>query len=189
VSIRKGMPQTMNAGQLAALIAAGFFAAGMCAAVYVLIKLARLVSAATAVVTGYQAGADDLMARASAAVQRADEQLARTGALTESVEQVSASMSDLSEQVSAVAGTARLIANGLGVPALRLAAAGYGVRQALAVRLPGAAARQRRAVRLGTAGAGVAGVAALAPKGEATALARSADADGPRRAVRGRAAR
>jgi hypothetical protein len=188
------MPQPMNAGQLAALIAAGFFAAGMCAAVYVLLKLARLVSAATVVVAGYQAGVDDLMARASAAVQRADEQLARTGALTESVEQVSASMSDLSEQVSAVAGTARLIANGLGAPALRLAAARYGVRQALAVRLPGAAARQRRAVRLGTGGGvgggmGVAGGTALAPNAETTALARSADAAGRSRAVRGRAAR
>ncbi len=185
------MPQPMNAGQLAALIAAGFFAAGMCAAVYVLLKLARLVSAATAVVTGYQAGVDDLMTRATAAVQRADEQLARTGALTESVEQVSASMSDLSEQVSAVAGTARLIANGLGTPALRLAAARYGVRQALAVRLPGAAARQRRAVRLGAAGGGVgaAGVTALTPKRETAELARSADAAGLGRAVRGRAAR
>jgi len=189
------MPQPMNAGQLAALIAAGFFAAGMCAAVYVLLKLARLVSAATAVVTGYQAGVDDLMARASAAVQRADEQLARTGALTDSVEQVTASMSDLSEQVSAVAGTARLIANGLGAPALRLAAAGYGVRQALALRLPGSAARQGRAAQRDRAAArrgarqprsslrgetGSPGVPALLP---------GSDPAGPGRGARGRAGR
>lgn len=124
----------MNAGQLAALIAAGFFAAGVCAFVYVLAKLARLISAATVALAGYRQGAEDLLRRAHAAVDRADEQLASTGALAESVEQVSASMSDLSEQVSAVAGTARLIAVGLGTPALRMAAAGHGVRRALAIR-------------------------------------------------------
>ena len=124
----------MNAGQLAALIAAGFFAVAMCAAVYVLARLARLIAAATALVTSYQAGADDVLARTRAAVERADEQLARTGALADGVEQVAASMSELSVQVSAVAGTARLIASGLGAPVLRLAAAGHGVRHALAMR-------------------------------------------------------
>lgn len=124
----------MNAGQLAVLIAACFFAAGVCACVYVLAKLARLISAATAVLTGYGQSAEDLMRRAHAAVDRADEQLARTSALAESVEQVSTSMSELSEQVTAVAGTARLIAAGLGTPALRMAAAGHGVRRALAIR-------------------------------------------------------
>ena len=126
----------MDAGQLAALIAASFFALGTCAAVYVLVKLARLISAATAVVTAYRDGADDLLSRAHAAVGRADDQLARTGALAESVEQVSASMSELSEQVSAVAGTARLISVGLASPVLRLAAAGHGLRRAVAIRRP-----------------------------------------------------
>lgn len=124
----------MNAGQLAALIAAGFFAVGVCAAVYVLIKLARLISLAGIVLTGYQDATGHLLRRAQAAVDRADEQLARTHALSESVEAVSASMTDLSEQVSAVAGSARLIANGLGAPVLRLAAASYGVKRALALR-------------------------------------------------------
>lgn len=127
----------MNAGQVAELIAAGFFAVGVCAFCYVLAKLARLVSLATDMVGGYRQGADDLLSRAHAAVDRADAQLARTGALADSVEQVSASMSELSEQVAAVAGTARLIAAGLGVPVLRLAAAGHGVRRALAMRRPG----------------------------------------------------
>lgn len=127
----------MNAGQLAALIAAGFFAIGVCAAVYVLVRLARLITAATALVTGYQAGADELMSRAQAAVDKADRQLAQTGALADSVQEVAASMSELSEQVTAVAGTARLIAVGLGTPVLRLAAAGHGVRRALALRRSG----------------------------------------------------
>jgi uncharacterized protein YoxC len=124
----------MDAGQLAALIAAGFFAIGVCAGVYVLFRLARLITQASSVLTGYQDATDQLMRRAQAAVDRADEQLARTRLLSESVEAVSASMSELSEQVSAVAGSARLIATGLGTPVLRLAAAGYGVRRALAIR-------------------------------------------------------
>lgn len=124
----------MDAGQLAALIAAAFFAVGVCVGVYVLLRLARLISAATGVITGYQASSDELMRRAQAVVDRADKQLAQTGALADSVDQVAASMSDLSEQVTAVAGTARLIAVGLGAPVLRLAAAGHGVRRALAIR-------------------------------------------------------
>jgi hypothetical protein len=127
----------VNAGQLAALIAAAFFAIAMCAAVYVLVRFARLISAATTLVTSYQAGADDVLARSRAAVERADQQLARTGALADGVDDVVASMSELSFQVSAVAGTAKLIASGLGAPVLRLAAAGHGVRHALAVRRSG----------------------------------------------------
>jgi hypothetical protein len=124
----------MDAGQLAALIAAAFFAIAMCAAVYVLVRFGKLISAATALVTSYQAGADDLLARSHAAVERADQQLTRTGAMAEGVDAVAASMSELSVQLSAVAGTAKLIASGLGAPVLRIAAAGYGVRHAIARR-------------------------------------------------------
>lgn len=124
----------MDAGQLAALIASGFFAIGVCAAVYVLVKLGRLISLASTVLTGYRDATASLLSRAEATVERADEQLAKTGALSESVEAVTASMVDLSEQVSAVAGSARLIASGLGTPVLRLAAATYGIRRAIAVR-------------------------------------------------------
>jgi len=135
----------MNAGQLAALIAAAFFAVGVGAAVYVFAKLARLITAATSMVTSYQAGADELLERTRAAVKRADEQLARTGALADGVDEVAASMSELSEQVTAVAGTARLIASGLGAPVLRLAAAGHGVRRAIAMRRAGRPIAELRA--------------------------------------------
>ncbi|HEX9066624.1 MAG TPA: hypothetical protein VF843_16060, partial [Streptosporangiaceae bacterium] len=131
----------MDAGQLAALIAAAFFAVAMCAAVYVLARLGGLIGAATKLVTSYQAGADDLLARSRATVDRADAQLARTGALADGVDEVAASMSELSEQVSAVAGTARVIATGLGTPVLRIAAAGHGVRYALALRRSGQVSR------------------------------------------------
>src|SRR5258708_36143055 len=126
----------MNAGQLAALIAAGFFAVAMCAAVYVLARLARLIAAATTLVTGYQAGADEVLARSRAAVERADEQLARTGALADGVDQGAASMSELSVQVSAVAGTARLIASALGTPVLQLGAHGHSVLRSLSKSRP-----------------------------------------------------
>lgn len=129
----------MNAAELAAVIAAAFFAVAMCAAVYVLAKLAGLIGATTSLVTRYQAGADDLLGRSRAIVERADAQLARTSALADGVDEVAASMSDLSEQVTAVADTARVIATGLGTPVLRLAAAGHGVRYALALRRSGQA--------------------------------------------------
>lgn len=132
----------MNVGQLAALIAAGFFAAGVCAAVYVLARLARLITATTTIVTAYTGSADELMRRAKLVVDRADEQLARTEAVTGSVDEVTASMTELSEQVSAIAGTARLIAVGLHSPVLRLAAAGHGIRRAMAIRFA-ASGRQR----------------------------------------------
>ncbi len=129
----------MDAGQLAALIAAFFFAVAVCVAVYVLARLARLITLAMRVLTGYQDATQALLLRARATVDRADEQLARTAALSESVEAVGASMTDLSEQMSAVAGSARLVASGLGTPVLRVAAAHYGFRRALAVRRAGRA--------------------------------------------------
>src|ERR1022692_5346063 len=135
----------MNGGQLAALIAAAFFAVGVCGPVYVLARLGRRVWGTPSMVTSYQAGADDLLQRTRAAVERADEQLARTGALADGVEEVAASMSELAEQVAAVAGTARLIASGLGAPVLRLAAAGHGVRRAMSIRRAGRPVAELRA--------------------------------------------
>lgn len=137
----------MNAGQLAALIAAGFFAVGVCAAVYVLARLARLISAATAAVTAYTGSADELVRRAQAVVDRADQQLSRTGVISDSVDQVTASMSELSEQVAAVTGTARLIAVGLGAPVLRLAAASHGIRHAMTIRRAGGRAQASQQLR------------------------------------------
>ena len=59
----------MNTGQLAELIAAGFFAVGY-APPYVLIRLARLISAATAMMSDYRDRADRWIDRAQAAVDR-----------------------------------------------------------------------------------------------------------------------
>lgn len=125
----------MNTGQLAELIAAGFFAVGVCAAVYVLIRLARLIAAATSMMSDYRDRADLLIDRAQAAVDRAGEQLARTDSITASMDEVTANMAELSGHVSAMAGLARVISGGIGTPLLRISALAYGLRRAAGLRL------------------------------------------------------
>ena len=125
----------MTTGQLAELIAAGFFAVGVCAAVYVLIRLGRLISEATRMVSDHRDRADLLLQRAQSAVDRAGEQLARTDAITASMDDVSVNMAELSGHVSAMAGLARAISGGFGAPLLRISALAYGVRRATGLRL------------------------------------------------------
>jgi ABC-type transporter Mla subunit MlaD len=124
----------MSAGQIAEVIAAGFFAIGVCAGVFVLLRLARLISAANRVVTDYGDRADALIERAQAAVDRTNEQLARTDAITASMDDVTTNMAELSGHVSALAGLARGISDGLGTPLLRVSAFAFGVRRAVALR-------------------------------------------------------
>jgi hypothetical protein len=126
----------MSAGQLAALIAAGFFAAGMCAAVFVLLRLAGLISHASRLLADYGDRATTLIERAQAAVDRTNEQLARTDSITASMDEVTANMADLSGHVSALAGLARAISAGFGTPLLRVAAFAFGVRRAVGLRTP-----------------------------------------------------
>jgi Bacterial protein of unknown function (DUF948) len=130
----------MNAGQLAALIAAVFFAVGMCAAVFVLLRLAGLISHANRVLTDYGDRASTLMERAQAAVDQTQEQLARTDSITASMDDVTANMAELTGHVSALTGLARGISDGLGTPLLRASAFVFGVRRAVALRRPGRAA-------------------------------------------------
>ena len=114
----------MSAGQLAALIAAGFFAVGMCALVFVLLRLAGLISHANRIMTDYGDRAGTLIERAQAAVDRTNEQLARTDSITASMDEVTSNMADLSGHVADLAGLARGISAGLG----SAAAAGLRVR-------------------------------------------------------------
>jgi type II secretory pathway component PulL len=135
---------------LAALIAAVFFAVGVCLAGYVLLRLSRLISEATAALADYRKRADALVADAQAAVDRAHKQLARTDAITASMDEVTANMAELSGHVSALAGLARGISAGVGAPLLRLAAFGYGLRRAIALRrLTPARDASRRALTSG----------------------------------------
>jgi hypothetical protein len=129
----QGGPPVSAAG-LAALIAAGFFAAGMIAAVYVLLRLAGLISAASRALADYHGRASALIEQASSAVDRAHEQLARTDAVTASMDEVTANMAELSGHMSALASLSRSISAGFGTPLLRLSALVFGVRRALALR-------------------------------------------------------
>src|SRR5580704_17019173 len=124
----------MNAGQLAALIAAGFFAVLASVAMLVLLRFGRLVSAVTRLVTDYRDKADLLIEQAQEAVDRTNAQLARTDAITASMDQVTANMAELSGHVSALAGVARGISTAATAPLTGLSAFAFGLRRAVAVR-------------------------------------------------------
>jgi uncharacterized protein YoxC len=124
----------MNAGQLAALIAAGFFAVLACVAMFVLLRLARLTSAVTGLVTEYRQRADLLIEQAQEAVDRTNAQLTRTDAITASMDQVTANMAELSGHVSALAGLARVISSAATAPLTGASAFVFGLRRATAVR-------------------------------------------------------
>jgi hypothetical protein len=137
----------VSAAELAALIAAGFFAVGVCALVFVLLRLAGLISRADRILTDYSGRANALIEQAQAAVSRTDEQLTRTDSITASMDEVTANMAELSGHVSALAGLARGMSAGLGTPLLRVAAFAFGVRRAVSLRrAPGAAAVRNQGV-------------------------------------------
>jgi hypothetical protein len=155
----------MNGGQLAALIAAGFFAAASCVAMVVLLRFGRLVSAVTRMVTEYRDRADLLIEQAQEAVDRTNAQLARTDVITASMDQVTANMAELSGHVSALAGLARTISSTAAAPITGMSAFVFGLRRAVLVRRslqavaePAAAAispeRHERAALTATAGSG-----------------------------------
>jgi len=131
-----------NAGDLAALVAAFFFATGVCAGVYVLIRLARLIGEGTRLVAEMRSRSDTVLDRVQAAVDRANQQLDATSSVTMGMDELNEGMSQLTDQVSALAGLGRAIAAG---PAGRAAAMVYGVRHAVAIRRDGTG-RPRRAV-------------------------------------------
>ena len=124
----------MSAGQLAALIAAVFFAALACVGMFVLLRLARLMSAAAGMITDYRAKTDHLIEQAQAAVDRTNEQLARTDSITASMDQVTANMAELSGHVSALAGLAKGISAAATAPLTGASALVFGLRRATAVR-------------------------------------------------------
>jgi uncharacterized protein YoxC len=130
----------MTPGQLAALIAAGFFALLVIVACFVLLRIARLLTAATSLVTGYRERADTLMEQAQVVVDRTNEQLTRTDAITASMDQVTANMAELSGHVSALTSLARALTGAVGAPVTGISAVAYGVRRAVALRRPEAVA-------------------------------------------------
>ena len=128
----------MNTAELAALIAAVFWALLVCVGVFVLFRVARLMSESTRLVADLRERADVLLQRAQtavdgaqAAVDRADRQLDKTESVTASMDELGAGMAELAGQVTALAGLGRAIAAG---PVGRTAALAYGVRRAIGLR-------------------------------------------------------
>ena len=124
----------MNILELAALIAAGFFAVGVCAGVYVLLRLGRLIGTASGMLAEYGHRADALIDSAQAAVDRSNEQLAKTETVSASLDQVAINMAELSGQVSGLAALSRGISAGLGRPLRKVAALTFGIRRAVGLR-------------------------------------------------------
>jgi X-X-X-Leu-X-X-Gly heptad repeat protein len=125
-----------NAGDLAALVAAFFFAAGVCAGVYVLVRLARMISEGTRLLADMRSRSDTAFEQVQAAVDRAHRQLDTTSSVTAGMDELNEGMSQLTDQVSALTGLGRAIAAG---PAGRVGAFVYGVRHAVAIRRDGTA--------------------------------------------------
>ena len=128
----------MTAAGLAALIAAVFWALLVCVGVFVLFRLARLLSESSRLVTDLRERGDVLVQRAQAAVDgaqaavdRADRQLDQTESVTASMDELGAGMTELAGQVTALATLGRAIAVG---PVGRTAALAYGVRRAVGLR-------------------------------------------------------
>lgn len=131
----------MNAGQLAALIAAGFFALGVCAAVFALVKLARLATEATGYLSGLRERTDTLIEQAHAAIDRTNAELDRTEIITANMDQVTANVAELTGHVSTLASMARAVAAG---PVGKMGALAFGVRRAVSLRRQGDAAPPAR---------------------------------------------
>jgi uncharacterized protein YoxC len=136
----------MNMAELAALIAAVFWALLVCAGVFVLFRLGRFLSESSRLVAEVRERGDVLLQRAQtavdgaqAAVDRAGRQLDRTESVTASMDELGAGMDELAGQVTALTGLGRAIANG---PVGRAGAVVYGIRHAVSLRRPG----PRRAV-------------------------------------------
>ena len=132
----------LTAVWVAVIVAAAFWVIGVCAAVYLLIKLARLVSQTSSAVAGLRERGDLVIDRANAAIDRAGDQIARTDAITASMDEVTANMADLTGRVTALTPLARVIASGAGTPLARVSALVYGVRRAAQLRHEGRGGRR-----------------------------------------------
>jgi uncharacterized protein YoxC len=132
----------LNAVWVAVIIAVACWAVLVVAAVYVLIKLSRLITQTSATVTGLRDNSDAVIARAHATIDATAGQLDRTDEITASMDQVAAGMAELTGRVTALAPLARLAAATSGTKLARVSAFLYGVRHAAELRATAAEARR-----------------------------------------------
>ncbi|MQA93315.1 MAG: DUF948 domain-containing protein [Streptosporangiales bacterium] len=117
----------LTGGQLAALIVAVFWAILVCFLAYVLVRVARLLTETTKIVEELGERTGPLLDDVSATVAAANTQLVRMDAIT-------ANAVTTSENVSRISSLVRSVADG---PLVKAASLTYGVRKALAARIPG----------------------------------------------------
>jgi hypothetical protein len=134
----------LNAVWVAVIVAAAFWVIGVCAAVYVMAKAARLMSQTTDAIATLRERQEALIERANTTIDRASEQLVKTDAITASMDEVTANMAELTGRMTALAPLARLIGASAGSPAAKVAALAYGVNRALWMRRPAGAQRSSR---------------------------------------------
>lgn len=133
----------LNAVWVAVIIATACWAVLVIAAVYVLIKLARLITQTSAAVSGLREDSDAVIARAHATIDATAGQLNRTDEITASMDQVATGMAELTGRVTALAPLARLAAATSGTKLARVSAFVYGVRHAAELRAAATGGRQQ----------------------------------------------
>ncbi|MFX4292203.1 DUF948 domain-containing protein [Streptomyces bohaiensis] len=114
----------MSGGEVAGILVAVFWAILVSFLAVALWRLAQTLRAATRLVTSVTEQAVPLLGEASVTVRTAQNQLARVDAIASDVQEVTANASALSSTVSTT----------FGGPLVKVAAFGYGVRQALGRR-------------------------------------------------------
>ncbi|MFI5755684.1 DUF948 domain-containing protein [Streptomyces sp. NPDC051569] len=120
----------MTGGEVAGILVAVFWAILVSFLAVVLVRLAQTLKATTRLVADVTEQAVPLLADASATVRSAQTQLDRVDAIATDVQEVTSNASALSSTVAST----------FGGPLVKVAAFGYGVRQAMSRRTAPAAA-------------------------------------------------
>lgn len=120
----RGKRCSVSGGEVAGLLVAVFWAILVSFLAVVLVRLAQTLKAATKLVRGVTEQAVPLLGEASQTVRSAQSQLDRVDAIASDVQEVTSNASALSSTVSTT----------FGGPLVKVAAFGYGVRQALGRR-------------------------------------------------------
>ena len=126
----------VTGGEVAGLLVAVFWAILVSFLAVVLVRLAQTLRAATRLVTEVTERAVPLLGEASVTVRSAQTQLERVDTITTDVQEVTSNASALSATVATT----------FGGPLVKVAAFGYGVRQALTRRSAPPAPAPRRTV-------------------------------------------
>jgi uncharacterized protein YoxC len=114
----------LTGGQVAALIAAVFFALLMLALCYLVLKLAKTVEETQRLVAGITDKTVPLLSEVTTSVTHVNEELVRVDAITANVQSISGNVSALTS----------LFAATLGSPIIKVAAFTYGVRSVASKR-------------------------------------------------------